>query len=203
MIRFRARSCDSQPHPQGEPRQARGHHRERVRRGGRRRWAGGGDQGGDLRDEQRLHLLHRPRRPHPHPRQAHEPTGAIRRHRDRDDGARGPGAGGADLFRGRRAQGTALPGRHPHRRGRQTSRIAPRRGQTRRRRERVRRANRVCGQDPPEQSRPGDARGEDGAREQDSRHKLQSRRHRVRRRAGRRRASAGNPSLRPRRRVRL
>ena len=33
---------DDPAHDEDEPRQARGHHRERIRRGGRRRWAGGG-----------------------------------------------------------------------------------------------------------------------------------------------------------------
>ena len=35
-------------------------------------------RGRDLRDEQRLHLLHRARRPHPHPRQPHAAQGPLR-----------------------------------------------------------------------------------------------------------------------------
>jgi hypothetical protein len=50
-------------------------HRQRA---GRRRGRG------SVRDEQRLHLLHRARRPHPHHRRADAAQGQVRRHHRRD-----------------------------------------------------------------------------------------------------------------------
>ena len=69
----------------------RDRHRQRPRRRRRR---------GSVRDEQRLHLLHRARRPDPHHRRADEAQGQVRRHHRRDHRPRRSGAGRADLLHG-------------------------------------------------------------------------------------------------------
>src|ERR1700679_4119474 len=50
-----------------------------------------------FRSEQRLHLLHRARRPHPHHRRADEAQGPVRRDHRRDDRTRRSCARSADL----------------------------------------------------------------------------------------------------------
>ena len=61
---------------------------QRVRRTRRRQRPRRGRRRGSVRDEQRLHLLHRARRPDPHRRRADEAARQVRRHHHRDHGPR-------------------------------------------------------------------------------------------------------------------
>ena len=93
-------------------------HRQRVRRDRHRQRPRGRRRRGSVRDEQRLHLLHRARRPRPHHRRADAAQGQVRRHHRRDHRPGRPGAGGADLLHGRecRPQDQARRGGHGRRR---------------------------------------------------------------------------------------
>ena len=107
-------------------------HRERVRRREhRQRHPGHRDQGADHPDEQRLHLLHHPRRPARHAaaagRQEAQGPAGLRPRGDRDHRPGRPGPGGADLLHGRRDR-RELPARlHPDAGGRQARRPAAQR----------------------------------------------------------------------------
>lgn len=59
-----------------------------------------GAGGGNLRNEQRVHMLHRPRRLDSHLGELDETPRSIRPHYDRDHRVGGSRAGGADVFHG-------------------------------------------------------------------------------------------------------
>ncbi len=122
-----------------------------------------GRRRGSVRDEQRLHLLHGAGGPDPHPRRPDEAQGQVRRHHRRDDGARRPRPGGADVLRrpGRPA-GRDL-GRRRHGRRRQMAQRPPQgragsqepdrlRRRDRAQQDRPRRAGRVAGSRGPHPS---------------------------------------------------
>ena len=119
---------------------------------------------GSVRDEQRLHLLHRARRPDPHHRRPDEAQGQVRRHPGRDHGPGRSRPGGADLLHRRRGQGA-----HPARRHRDGGRrqALPRPARAGRR---GRGAGGLRRRDPAQQDRPGErgraqeGRGQDPAR---------------------------------------
>ena len=102
----------AQPHPVRAARPEIRRHRQRIRRDRHRQRPHRRRRRGSVRDEQRLHLLHRARRPDPHHRRADAAQGQVRRHHRRDHGPRRPGAGGADLLR-RRERSAPRPGSTP------------------------------------------------------------------------------------------
>ena len=107
-------------------------HRERVRRGEhRQRHPGHRHQGADRPDEQRLHLLHHPRRPALRPaaagRQEAQGPARFRPRGDRDHRPGRSRPGGADLLHGRRDRRELPAGFHPDAGGRQARRPAARR----------------------------------------------------------------------------
>ena len=65
---------------------------QRIRRTRRRQRPRRGHRRGSVRDEQRLHLLHRARRPDPHRRRPDEAARQVRRHHHRDHRPRQSGA---------------------------------------------------------------------------------------------------------------
>ena len=99
----------AQPHSVRAARQEIRRHRQRIRRDRHRQRPRRRRRRGSVRDEQRLHLLHRARRPRAHHRRADAAQGQVRRHHRRDHRARRSGAGRADLLHGRerRPQGQA------------------------------------------------------------------------------------------------
>ena len=152
----------AEPHPHRAARpQIRGGD-QRVRRTGRGQRPRRGHRRGSVRDEQRLHLLHRARRSDPHRRRPDEAARQVRRHHHRDHRPGEPGAGRADLLRRRGRAGQGAAGRDRHRGGRQASAAAAG-GQSRGGgSDRVRRRHRA------EQDRPGVAGGTGGGRERRS-----------------------------------
>ena len=154
----------AQPHPDREPRPQIRRGDQRVRRTRRRQRPRRGQRRGSVRDEQRLHLLHRARRPDPHRRRPDEAARQVRRHHHRDHRPGEPGPGGADLLRRRQRQGEDPAGRDRHGGRRQASAGPPGRQPRGGRPDRLRRRHRA------EQDRPGDAGGTGRGRGHDPRH---------------------------------
>ena len=107
-----------EPHPVRTARQEVCGDRQRIRRDRHRQRPRHRRGRGSVRDEQRLHLLHRARRPGAHPRRADEAQGQVRRDHRRDHRPCRSGAGRADLLRrrGRAEQRAARCGGHRRRR---------------------------------------------------------------------------------------
>ena len=141
----------AQPHSVRAARQEIRRHRQRIRRDRHRQRAGGQRRRGSVRDEQRLHLLHRARRPGAHHRRADAAQRQVRRHHRRDHGARRPRAGGADLLHGRAGRRQDQARRGGDGRRRQVAQ-GPAQG-----RARGQEPDRLCRRHPAQQDRSGDA----------------------------------------------
>ncbi len=142
----------AQPHPVRAAWAEIRRHRQRIRRDRHRQRPGRRRRRGSVRDEQRLHLLHCARRPRAHHRRADAAQGQVRRHHRGDDRARRPGAGGADLLRGRECRPQDQARRGGHRGRRQVAQGSAQgcaRGQE---------PDRLRGRDPDQQGRPREAR---------------------------------------------